>query len=325
MRAYKPTGYRRACFFLYDIGRNKTIKRFAAFVLILCCLLTASGALADGERRVWRVGEKAAFGAEEETFDLYVCPLLGADCMVLRCGGQTMLVDMGKANDYEIIKGVLNDLGIDKIDIAFNTHPHTDHLGSMIQILQDYPVGQFMTAFDDDYTAEEVVQRSTLKAVRAAGIPVVRIEDGDTFSLGGAEMTVIRQTRYVYKEPNPNPLSAMLMIRFGDCRILLCADVVQTAQLHIAETHDLKADIIKWPHHGLNKVYREFWENADPEYAFITHGYMNTMEAQAQLNKYGVPHDFATWGVIHLSANGEYWLVDQTLNEMGERCVKMYR
>ena len=299
------------------------MKRIISCFVCLCVLLSAVSALAD--QKVYRVGEGTPFAEGTETFDLYVCPLLGADSMLLTCGGQNMLVDMGKANDYEIIRGVLEDQGIDHIDIAFNTHPHTDHLGSMIQILRDYSVGQFMTGFDDDYTADEVVQRSTVKAVRAAGVPVVRIEDGDTFTLGGARMTVIRQTKYMYTVPNPNPFSAMLMVEYGDCRLLLCADVVQNAQLYIAQTHDLKADIIKWPHHGLNKVYREFMENADPAYAFITHGYMNTMEAQAQLNQYGIPHDFATWGVIHLSANGEYWLVDQQLNELGKRCVKLYR
>ena len=297
------------------------MRRF--FCALLCLCLLASGALA--EQKVYRAGEREAFPADADTFDLYVCPLLGADCMLLTCGGQTMLVDMGKANDYDLIRQVLRDQGVDHIDIAFNTHPHTDHLGSMIQLLQDYPVGQFMTGFEDDYTAEEVVQRATLKAVRAAGVPVVRVEDGDTFALGDAQMTVIRQTKYRYVEPNPNPFSCMLMIEYGDCHLLLCADVVQTAQLYIAQTHDLKADIMKWPHHGLNKIYREMMENVQPEYAFITHGYMNTMEAQEQLNRYGIPHDFATWGVIHLQTDGTYWLVDQQLNELGLRCVEQYR
>ena len=301
------------------------MKKLMTAALLLCCLLCACRALGEGEKRVWRAGEKEAFGETEETFDLYVCPLMGADCMVLVCGGQTMLVDMGKANDYEAIREVLEDLKIARIDIAFNTHPHTDHLGSMRRILQDYPVGRFMTAFDDDYTAEDVVQRSTVRALREAGVPVERIEDGDAFSLGNARMTVIRQTRYVYTYPNPNPLSAMLMIEFGDCRALLCADVVQDAQLYIAQTHDLKVDIFKYPHHGLNKVYRELLENIQPEYCFFTHGYMNTREAQQQMDKYGIPYDFATWGVIHLFTNGDYWLVDQTFNELGERCVKMYR
>ena len=299
------------------------MKRF--FALLLMLTLAFSTAQAEGVRRVYRAGEREAFAEDAETFDLYVCPLLGADCMLLTCGGQTMLVDMGKANDYDLIREVLNAQGVERIDIAFNTHPHTDHLGSMIQLLEDYPVGRFMTAFDDDYTAEEVVQRSTLRAVRAAGVPVTRVEDGDTFALGNARMTVVRQTKYMYPEPNPNPLSAMLMVEYGDCRLLLCADVVQSAQLYIAQTHDLKADIMKWPHHGLNKVYRELLENVQPEYAFITHGYMNTTEAQEQMNRYGIPHDFATWGVIHLSTDGQYWLVDQQLNEMGERCVQMYR
>ncbi|MBQ9197000.1 MAG: MBL fold metallo-hydrolase [Clostridia bacterium] len=299
------------------------MKRF--FALLLMLTLAFSTAQAEGVRRVYRAGEREAFAEDAETFDLYVCPLLGADCMLLTCGGQTMLVDMGKANDYDLIREVLNAQGVERIDIAFNTHPHTDHLGSMIQLLEDYPVGRFMTAFDDDYTAEEVVQRSTLRAVRAAGVPVTRVEDGDTFALGNARMTVVRQTKYMYPEPNPNPFSAMLMVEYGDCRLLLCADVVQSAQLYIAQTHDLKADIMKWPHHGLNKVYRELLENVQPEYAFITHGYMNTTEAQEQMNRYGIPHDFATWGVIHLSTDGQYWLVDQQLNEMGERCVQMYR
>ena len=259
------------------------MRRFLALVLALCCLSLSFAA--EAEKRVYlcREGNAAPFPEGSETFDLYVCPLMGADCMALRCGGKTMLVDMGKANDYDTIKGVLDGLEIKRIDIAFNTHPHTDHLGSMIRILADYPVDCFMTAFDDDYTAEEVVQKATMKAVREAGVPVRRVEDGDVFYLGDAKLTVIRQTRY------------------------------------------LRADILKWPHHGLNKVYRELWENADPEYVFFTHGYMNTKEAQEQAEKYGVPYDFATWGVIHLSSDGNCWLVDQTLNEMGERCVKMYR
>ena len=301
------------------------MRRFLALVLALCCLSVSFAS--EAEKRVYlcREGNAAPFPEGSETFDLYVCPLMGADCMALRCGRKTMLVDMGKANDYDTIKGVLDGLEIKRIDIAFNTHPHTDHLGSMIRILADYPVDCFMTAFDDDYTAEEVVQKATMKAVREAGVPVRRVEDGDVFYLGDAKLTVIRQTRYMYETPNPNPFSAMLMVEYGSCRLLLCADVVQSAQLYIALTHDLRADILKWPHHGLNKVYRELWENADPEYVFFTHGYMNTKEAQEQTEKYGVPYDFATWGVIHLSSDGNCWLVDQTLNEMGERCVKMYR
>ena len=41
--------------------------------------------------------------------------------------------------------------------------------------------------------------------------------------------------------------------------------------------------------------------------------------AREQLEQYGIPHDFATWGPIHLETNGEDWLVGQDLNEQGQR------
>lgn len=65
-------------------------------------------------------------------------------------------------------------------------------------------------------------------------------------------------------------------------------------------------------------------EDISPEYAFITHGYRNTKKVQQQLDEAGVLYNFATWGVIHLSSNGEYWLVEQTLTENGELIREEY-
>ena len=295
------------------------MRRIASVLLTILFLL--SPVLAEQEKTVYRLTEPVPFDKGTETFDLYVCPLLGGDCMLLTCCGEIMLVDMGKANDYAAIRDVLDGQGITYIDIAFNTHPHTDHLGSMIQILADYPVGRFMTAFPEDYTGNEVIQVSTLRALHEAQVPVITVDDGYAFSLGEARVQVIRQTRY----GNPNPMSAMLKITYGERSILLCADVIGSAQGYLAETHDLKADIFKYPHHGLNSVMREFLLGISPEYAVITHGYANTAEAQMQLDRAGIPYDFATWGEIHLSTDGQTWRVYQRLNENGIVWNEKYR
>ena len=294
---------------------KKTIAALLVLLLLLCAVFCAQ---AEDTRRVFRAGEKEPFPAGSETFSLRVCPLLGADCMILRCGGMTMLVDMGKANDYPAIKAELEKLGVKKIDLAFNTHPHDDHLGSMIQILQDYPVDLFMTVFPLDYTGEDVIQVRTVRALQAAEVPILTARDGYRFPLGEAMLTVICQTKY----PNPNPMSAMLKIEYGDCSALLCADLIRSAQLYVAQTHDLKADLFKHPHHGLNSLYHEFLENIDPEYCFFTHSYYNTAEAREQLDRYGIPYDFATWGPIMIETDGQYWLVNQELNEQG---LRMYQ
>lgn len=297
-------------------------QRIGCWLLVLSLILPCL-TLAETDKRVYRVGEADAvpFAVDAETFDLYVCPLMGADCLVLMAQGQTMLVDMGKENHAPAIRAVLENLNIGRIDIAFNSHPHSDHLGAMKLLVNDYDIGTFITAFPEDYRGHSVIQSSTLKAVHAADIPVVRVYDGDTIALGDAQMTVIQHDRY----DQANPCSAMLKIQFGACSLLLTGDLTGEAQLYIARNYDLKADIFKYPHHGLNKLAVEFLEAIDAEYAFIPHGYKDTLDAQKQLTKYGIAHDFATWGVIHLSSNGEYWLVEQALTEEGKIYDDFYR
>ena len=288
-------------------------KRLLSLLLILVLFLP-SLALAEEHRRVYFVGDEDAvpFSEDAQTFDLYVCPLMGADSMVLTAQGQTMLVDMGTNSSYSVIKDVLDDLGVEQIDIAFNSHPHNDHIGSMKKVLKDYPVGVFMTAFPEKDPDNEN-QRTVVAAVHNAGVPVVTVKDGDTFTLGDAQMTVIQQAKY----GGYNQRSAMLRIEYGDCTLLLTGDTVGSIQRDIAREHDLSADIFKLPHHGINTLYSEFLEAISPEYAFITHGYRNTKNVQQQLDEAGILYNFATWGVIHLSSNGEYWLVEQELTENG--------
>ncbi|MBR5231753.1 MAG: MBL fold metallo-hydrolase [Clostridia bacterium] len=296
--------------------------RFFAALFAVLILLSLLGAFAEDApvQRVFMKEDAKPFEEGEELLHFYVCPLLGADSMILVQGDDVLLVDMGKANQYETIKGVLGDLGITHIKYAFNTHPHDDHLGSMKYLINDFTFDTFMTAFPDNYTGDSVIQRSTLKLINEKNIPVERVDDGSTFTLGNAKLTVIRQTKY----KSPNPLSCMLMVEYGDCKMLLTADVIGSAQQLLADTKDLDADVLKFPHHGLNKVIADFLSDISPEYTVFTHGYSNTKDAQKQLQKAGIPYDFATWGLIHLSTNGEYWIVEQHLTEDGLRYEEKY-
>lgn len=298
------------------------MKRFWAIIVSVLLIFTLAPAMAEDAavQRVFSAEEAEPFGEDENLLHFYVCPLLGADCMILVQGDEAMLVDMGKANQYEVIKGVLNDLDITHIKYAFNTHPHDDHLGSMKYLVNDFTFDTFMTAFPDNYAGDSIIQRSTLKVINEKGIPVEKVDDGYTFTLGEAKLTVLRQTKY----KNPNPMSCMLMVEFGECKMLLTADVIGSAQQLFADTKDLDADVLKFPHHGLNKVLADFLTDISPEYTVFTHGYANTKDAQKQLQKAGIWYDFASWGLIHLTTNGEYWIVEQELTEDGQRYEEKY-
>lgn len=285
--------------------------------LLLLATGMAQAGMAQAEGRVFMAGEAEPFAPGEALLHVYVCPLLGADAMVLTQGEQVMLVDMGKDHQAADIMAVLDSLGIEHINVAFNTHPHDDHVGALPALLEKYSFGFFVTGFPENLKrGKSVIQRETMAALADAGVKVVHMDDGDGLFLGDAEAQVIR----LNEGSLVNPRSCMLMVRYGECRLLLAADVTAEAQRELARTReDLRADILKYPHHGLGRLAKEFLAAVAPEYAVFTHGSKNTRAAQGQLKAKGVDFGFATWGVIHLSTNGQYWLVEQELTPAGKR------
>lgn len=284
------------------------LKRIGA--LLLALLLLPVCALGEA-RKVFMAGETEPFREDERLLTLYVCPLMGADSMLLIFEEHSMLVDMGKENQVDDILAMLTRAGLHQVEYAFNSHPHNDHIGAIPPLVGKVGIGQFMTVFPHDYTGSAIAQRPAIRALTEAQIPIIDMENGDTIEFGDVEVTLLRQTDYV----TDNSISAMLSIRYGDCTLLLTADVESRGQEKLAAAYELKYDVIKFPHHGMMPMDESFLEETAPEYVFIPHGSINTEAAQAQLDKRGIPYHFATWGPITLTTNGEKWIVEQTLFE----------
>ena len=274
--------------------------------------------VSDGQK-VFSPEETEPFAEDAELLTLRVCPLLGADCMLLTFGEHSMLIDSGGYNHGPTIMKVVQDAGLDSVEYAFNTHPHNDHLGGMIPLLKlGLGVGTFMTTFPHDYVAnkgEFEVLPETVRAMEAANIPVTDVKRDERIPFGDAEVTVLAIPETGTDLAGTcNELSAMLMVRYGTCSLLLTADVEPSSEKLLTEMYNLKADILKYPHHGQSKLEEAFYADVAPELVFFTHGAGNTQMAQKQLGSLGMHRMlFATWGVITMQTDGTKWIVKQDL------------
>lgn len=241
---------------------------------------------------------------------LYVLPLRGADCLLLVIDGQTLLVDMGKQKDYSLIREVLQRLNISKVDVAFNSHPHSDHIGGMAQLAEDFPVSRFLTAFPLDFTGPSIFQKLTVARLQALDVPIDRVADGAEFTVGGAVCRVMQNA-----VGDINAQSALLHITYGDVRLLLAADVDVFAQNRVYRQYgdSLRADVLKYPHHGTGTLDPRFIEAVNPAFAIITHGSGDTLKSQRLLGRRHIPYKFATRGVIALYTDGQGLAVSQEL------------
>ena len=289
-------------------------------ICLLLVLMLPVSVLAEGTRKVFYEDETEPFPENAELLTLRVCPLLGADCMLLTLGEHSMLVDTGRKLQAGTILDVLKDAGLDSVEYVFSTHPHQDHLGGMIPLLEaGLGVGTFFTVFPHNYVefiGDYEVQPETIKALEARNIPVADLKRDDTIPFGDAEITVLRITDNAIETGarTCNDMSAMLMVKYGDCSMLLTADVERMDEIELADLYDLKADILKYPHHGMSSIEPVFLDEIQPEFVFFTHGAGDTHRAQVQIYEAGYERMcFATWGTITIRTDGTKWIVKQDL------------
>ena len=203
-----------------------------------------------------------------EGMTLTVLEVGKADCLVLQCDGESMIIDGGNEGDEDYILEHLEDMGIEGFRYLVNTHPHEDHLGSLDAVVLAYPVEQAYLSPREHTTKS---YENLLGALEEKNVPTSVPSPGDTFALGGAQITVL--------SPDPdadydeiNDWSLVLLAEYGDVRYLLMGDAETPVETDLLESGaDLSADVLKVGHHGSStSSKRDFLQAVSPDYAVIT-------------------------------------------------------
>ena len=217
----------------------------------------------------------------EGTLTLTVLEVGKADCLVLQCEGESMIVDGGNEGDEDYILEHLEKMGLSGFEVLVNTHPHEDHLGSLDAVIRAYPVEQ---AYISPYAHTTKSYENLLTALEEEDVPTAVPEPGDSFALGGATFTVLSPDPDADYDDEINNWSIVLLAEYGDVRFLLMGDAETPVETDLLDAGlDLRADVLKVGHHGSStSSKRAFLEAVDPDYACITCDYTE---------KAGAPHE----------------------------------
>lgn len=278
-------------------------KLLAVLLAGLLALVPAAGFAAE---RVVVAPAEQVFAAGENLLRLYVLDLAGADCMLLTDGRQHLLIDAGKQNQHPQLKALLEHLGIKSVSV-FNTHPHGDHAGGILPLMNLLHIEAFYNTFPEQMSGRNVVQAEVLDALRAGGVPVQRLHTGDMVPFEGADIRVFQWA----EGKTVNDQSAVLHVRYGDAALLLTADIGPNGQKYFVDIPGLEADIVKVPHHGIEMLRSDFLDAVNPAYAFFTHGRTDTPNTWRRLNSRKTPYHFAARGIIVLTTDGTRWSAEQ--------------
>ena len=190
---------------------------------------------------------------------------------------QKILIDGGPDN------GVLAKLGknlpfYDKeIDLMILTHPHSDHLVGLVEVLKRYKVKKIISTGVIHTTPEYL---AWLEEIKGQKIPLETAIAGQVLDFGGeTKMEILYPLENLTGQSvdDLNNTSIVSKLTFKNNLFLFMGDAEVTAEEKIiASGADLKADILKIGHHGSkNATSESFLEKVDPQSTVISVGAKN--------------------------------------------------
>lgn len=199
--------------------------------------------------------------------------------------GVQVLVDGGKGNEVLRPLGSMMGFFDHDLDMVIATHPDSDHIGGLIDVLAQYTVHTIVLTEnkDDSPTYDAFIQ-----AVQNEGATVVYARKGQVYDLGSgsagdATLSVLFPvTNTAGIESNSSSIITHLM--YGARSYLLTGDAPSSIEQYLiaqGETR-LASDVFKLGHHGSRTSTSDaFLDVVRPRIGIISAG---------KDNKYGHPH-----------------------------------
>lgn len=217
----------------------------------------------------------------DETLTVHFIDVGQADCALLECGGEYILIDGGNKADSSLVVSYLQQQGVTRLEAVIATHAHEDHVGGLPGVLAVY---ETLAVYAPTRTYSSNVFDDFVYYADQQGLEIAIPAPGDQFSFGGATATVMGP---VQSYADPNDTSIVLLVTFGDTRFLFTGDMETGAENDMldywGEGYDWKIDVLKVGHHGseTSTSYRLLYETM-PSYGVISVGVDNS---------YGHPHE----------------------------------
>lgn len=192
----------------------------------------------------------------------------GDAILIQLSSGKNILIDAG--DDGTPVINYLWNNRISRIDDLIITHPHSDHIGGMDEVIQTFDIGKIympqVSHTTDDYD-------DMISAIQAKGLQINSAKAGVKIDIDFPfEGLFIAPSSSSYDDLNN--YSAVLKLTYGQDSFLFTGDAEEFSELEMLNSrYNLQADLLKVGHHGSGSSSSfSFLQAVDPKYAVISVG-----------------------------------------------------
>lgn len=192
-----------------------------------------------------------------------------------------VLIDGGKNRKVVSELGKILPFADRRIDVVIATHPDSDHIGGLPEVVRRYKVG---LVIEPGVESDNEIDNELRRRVRERGVETILARRGQVFNFGdGVTLTVLFPDRDV-SSWETNDASIVARLDYGESSFLFTGDASLKTEITMMNLGSdlLDVDVLKAGHHGSRtSTSLPFAEVVTPEISVISAGKDNT---------YGHPH-----------------------------------
>lgn len=203
------------------------------------------------------------------------------DSTLIISGDNVILIDGGEAGESENVINFIKNKNITEIDCCIATHPHSDHIGSLSEVFDEFEIKDvIMPEVPEKLIPTSKAYEKFMRSVADNAENVYPAQSGDDYQYGDIKIEILGPAG---EYDNLNDISVVSRVIYGNTSVMMTGDAETPAEKDIlADNLDCSADILKVGHHGSRTSTSDDWLKAvNPQYAVISCG-LN--------NDYGHPH-----------------------------------
>lgn len=207
---------------------------------------------------------------------------------LIQNGKSGILIDAGEKEYGQVVIDYLEKVGIKSLEYVVASHPHSDHIGGLDDVLYKFPVDTIiMPELAEFNTPTTRVYEDLLIAIDENNIKTV-FQDGylsGWYSLDNVELLTVGAQEQSNNLNNMSVICKFSYLSYSDTDTELDTGILIPGDAEKDELKDMKfgkVDIIAMPHHGSStSIYKPFLDAVDADVAVISCG---------KDNSYGHPH-----------------------------------
>lgn len=264
-------------------------------ILCVCCVISFVPGMPSWSDISKKASVNNSISTNDNLFYAHFIDVGQADCELIICGDDTILIDAGDVDSYNTVKTYLDLYNVTDIDYFVITHAHSDHIGSADDIINNYKIDNvIMTRLNESNTPTTAVYENLLNALSNCNANIIAATPGSHYALQNFSFDVIAPVKdYI----DLNNTSVVIKVQYQNSVFLFDGDAEEKSEKDImAAGYDVSADVIKLGHHGSNtSSCDEFLEAVNPQIAVISCGKDNkyhhpSEETLLKLNKYNISY-----------------------------------